>query len=416
MCTVAWSWAANSPVRSTGTSRIPRVWLLDEVSGVTGWTSVLKLALDNTAFGGDTVIATGSRWAADEDIEGNLLAGRPGTSPGRRTRLLLPMTFRNYLAASRPELARPAPVHVSDLQDPSTADVLDSVAFDLDGYDLAWQDYLTCGGFPRAVAEHTRTGAVSTAYLSDLRSWLRADVDPDRPQDSVPRLLDGISQRSTSPLNITAASTALGYPSLDIFVRRLNRLVSSHAAIWCPRREGEHMVAGAQAKLYLTDPLLATLPSRLRPAGPDMTRLTEMTIGVALARAVDDLEEGHWVTGDTIGYARTSGDREVDLGPVTVPSANGPVTTVPLESKWVEQGWKGEARTIDAKFGRASSPPSQSWTPQEASGPCRPPCWCSCSSKFSEPKLARGQSPQFNALEIPRGISCRARARWATFI
>jgi uncharacterized protein len=96
------------------------------------------------------------------------------------------MTFRNYLAASRPDLARPAPVHVSDLQDPSTADVLDSVAFDLDGYDLAWQDYLTCGGFPRAVAEHTRTGAVSTAYLSDLRSWLRADVDPDRPQDFRP--------------------------------------------------------------------------------------------------------------------------------------------------------------------------------------------------------------------------------------
>lgn len=213
------------------------------------------------------------------------------------------MTFREYLAASRPELARPAPVHVSGLQDPGTADVLDSVAFDLDGYDLAWQDYLTCGGFPRAVAEHTRAGAVSTAYLSDLRSWLRADVDPDRPQDSVPRLLDGISQRATSPLNITAASTALGYPSRDIFVRRLNRLVSSHAAIWCPRREGEQLVAGAQAKLYLTDPLLATLPSRLRTGlpGPDMTRLTEMTIGVALARAIDDLEEGRWVTGDTIG-------------------------------------------------------------------------------------------------------------------
>jgi uncharacterized protein len=82
-----------------------------------------------------------------------------------------------------------------------------------------------------------------------------------------------------------------------------------------------------------------------------MTRLTEMTIGVALARAIDDLEEGRWVTGDTIGYVRTSGDHEVDLGPVTVPSADGPVATVPLETKWVEQGWKSEARTIDAKFG-----------------------------------------------------------------
>jgi hypothetical protein len=83
-----------------------------------------------------------------------------------------------------------------------------------------------------------------------------------------------------------------------------------------------------------------------------MTTLTEMATGVALARAIDDVEEGRWVTGDTIGYARTPTGHEVDLGPVTVPSANGPVTTVPLESKWVEQGWKGEARTIDAKFGR----------------------------------------------------------------
>jgi uncharacterized protein len=332
----------------------PRVWLLDEISGVPGWTATLKLARDNTAFGGDTVIATGSRWAADEDIEGNLLAGRAGTGPGRRTRLLLPMTFREYLAASRPELARPAPVHVSGLQDHSAANALDAVAFDLDGYDLAWQDYLTCGGFPRAVAEHTRTGGVSLAYLNDLRSWLRADVDPDRPQDSVPRLLDGLSQRATSPLNITATSTVLGYPSRDIFARRLNRLVSSCAAIWCPRREGEQAVPGAQAKLYLTDPLLAALPARLRTGlpAPDMTTLTEMATGVALARAIDDLEEGRWVTGDTIGYARTPTGQEVDLGPVTVPSANGPVTTVPLESKWVEQGWKGEARTIDAKFGR----------------------------------------------------------------
>jgi predicted AAA+ superfamily ATPase len=214
--------------------------------------------------------------------------------------------------------------------------------------------YLTCGGFPRAVAEHTRIGAVSTAYLNDLRSWLRADVDPDRPQDSVPRLLDCISQRAASPLSITATSTALSYPSRDIFVRRLNRLVSSHAAIWCPRREEEQAVPGAQAKLYLTDPLLASLPSRLRTGlpRPDMTRLTEMTIGVALARTIDDLEEGRWVTGDTIGYVRTSGEHQVDLGPVTVPSANGPAVTVPLESKWVEQGWKGAARTIDGKYGR----------------------------------------------------------------
>jgi uncharacterized protein len=329
-----------------------RVWLLDEISGVTGWTATLKLARDTTAFGGDTVIATGSRWADSEDVQGNLLAGRAGTVPGRRTRLLLPMTFRDYLIASRRQVPALDAVHVSDLQSPEVAKALDAIAFDIDAYDLAWQDYLTCGGFPRAVAEHTRNGAVSEIYLNDLKSWMRTDVDPEGPQDSVPRLLSVISQRASSPLNITHAAEALGYKSRDVTERRLNRLVASHAALWCPRRDGDRTILGAQSKLYLTDPLLASLPSRLR-AGmptPDMTRLTEMAIGVAMARAIDDLEEGRWVSGDTIGYARTASDREVDLGPVTVPSAAGPVTTVPVESKWVDHGWRSEALTIDGKF------------------------------------------------------------------
>ena len=332
----------------------PRVWLLDEISGVSGWTATLKLARDTTEFGGDTVIATGSRWAAGEDVQGNLLAGRAGTTPGRRTRLLLPMTFRDYLIASRRQVPALNAVHVSDLQSPDVAKALDAIAFDIDAYDLAWQDYLTCGGFPRAVAEHTRNGAVFDNYLGDLKSWLRTDVDPDGPQDSVPRLLSTISERATSPLNITNTAKELGYKSRDITERRLNRLVSSQAALWCPRRDGDKIIVGAQSKLYLTDPLLASLPSRLRSGmpAPDMTRLTEMAIAVAMARSIDDLEEGRWVSGDTIGYARTLNDREIDLAPISVPSAAGPVTTVPVESKWVDHGWKSEALTINGKFGR----------------------------------------------------------------
>ncbi|MEJ7756449.1 MAG: hypothetical protein WKF83_09130 [Nocardioidaceae bacterium] len=235
----------------------PRVWLLDEISGVSGWTATLKLARDTTEFGGDTVIATGSRWAAGEDVQGNLLAGRAGTTPGRRTRLLLPMTFRDFLVASRRKVPVLEPVHVSELQSPAVARALDAIAFDVDAYDLAWQDYLTCGGFPRAVAEHTRNGAVSDNYLGDLKSWLRTDVDPEGPQDSVPHLLSVIAERATSPLNIAHTAEELGY-SRAIAERRFNRLVSSHAALWCPRRDGEKLVVGAQSKLYLIDPLLAS--------------------------------------------------------------------------------------------------------------------------------------------------------------
>ena len=84
-----------------------------------------------------------------------------------------PMNFRDFVAATRPELVRPDAVHPADLQSPKVAAALDELAFDIDGYDLAWQDYLTAGGFPRAVFERTTNGAVSDTYLRDLAGWLR---------------------------------------------------------------------------------------------------------------------------------------------------------------------------------------------------------------------------------------------------
>jgi predicted AAA+ superfamily ATPase len=245
-------------------------------------------------------------------------------------------------------------VHPSQLQHADVAATLHRFAFDVDAYDLAWQDYLTCGGFPRAVAEHGRTGGVSLAYIRDLAAWLRRDVDPDAPTESLPHVLDTLSAGATSPLNIAATAVELGFPSREVFDLRLRRLIAAHAALLCPRREADKPVAGSQAKLYLTDPLLAWLPSRLRAGldDPDMTKLTEATLGIGLARAIDNLDEGRWINGDTIGYARTLSDNEIDLAPVSIPSYAGTDLTVPVESKWVDHGWRAEARVIDGKYKR----------------------------------------------------------------
>jgi hypothetical protein len=83
-----------------------------------------------------------------------------------------------------------------------------------------------------------------------------------------------------------------------------------------------------------------------------MTGLTEMAIGVSLARTIDTLEEGRWLSADTRGYSRTKSGNEIDLAPVSVPTSAGVDATVPLECKWVDQGWRSAARTIDGKYGR----------------------------------------------------------------
>jgi hypothetical protein len=56
------------------------------------------------------------------------------------------------------------------------------------------------------------------------------------------------------------------------------------------------------------------------------------TLGVALARAVEDAAEGRWLEGDTVGFSRTESGNEVDLSPLPLP--DGAQMSVPIESKW----------------------------------------------------------------------------------
>jgi uncharacterized protein len=333
----------------------PRVWLFDEITGVAGWSAVIKAARDGTPLGDDTVVATGSRWADKDETTRNLLAGRAGTGDARRVRHLFPMTFRDYVRATQPGLHCPASTHPASLQDDRIREELDDLRFAVDDYDLAWQGYLTCGGFPRAVAEHTRSGAVSDAYLRDIGAWLQGDVDPEAPPDSVPHLLAELAARSSSPLNATNTARTLGYPSRQTFDVRIRRLVASFAAVTCPRHgESGRVVPGSQTKVYLSDPILAWLPSRLRAglAEPDFTQLTEAMIGIGLARVIDALDEGRWMAADTIGYVRTASGKEIDLAPVPVPSDAGSLSTIPIESKWIDQGWRSEAKVIEGKYSR----------------------------------------------------------------
>lgn len=332
-----------------------RVWLLDEVTGIDDWTATLKYLRDNTAMGDDTVVCTGSSWSNTGDVERDLLAGRAGSTTGRRTRLLFPMRFRDVLAATRPELAAPGPLGAWRLQSPEARTIAEDLELASDDYDLAWQSYLTSGGFPRAVAEHTRDGSVSQSFLEDLAAWLHREVDHNAPPDSIPRLLSELQQRSTSPLNRRSTAEQLGYPSAQTFDVRLSRLIRSFAGMWCHQVDDSGTrIAGAQSKFYLSDPLLGWLGHHLRAGLPEptMTALTETALAIATAISIDDMQPGRWISGDTIGYARTGKGNEVDLGPVPVPTSGQAEPTTPLEAKWVSQGWRAEARVVEGKYGR----------------------------------------------------------------
>jgi len=174
--------------------RRPRIWLFDEVTQVPGWTATVKAARDGTGFGDDTVVLTGSRWVNNNDIAADLFVGRAGQTDHRRLRILLPMTFRNYLSVSGRDLPTLDRVHPTQLQSQQARGLLEPVQFDVDQYDIAWQEYMTCGGFPRAVAEQIKSGGVSQAFARDLHAWISSDVEPDGSAESVTNLLAGLDE------------------------------------------------------------------------------------------------------------------------------------------------------------------------------------------------------------------------------
>lgn len=333
----------------------PRAWLLDEVTGVAGWTETLKYLRDNTPLGNDTVICTGSSWDENAQIERDLLAGRAGTTSTWRSRLLHPMSFRAVLTATGREIPLPMRVPPWGLQDAQARAVVESLELYIDELDFAWQAYVTSGGFPRAVAEHYRDGAVSEAFFRDLAAWLHRDVEPAAAEDSVARLLAELQSRSTAPLNRNDTAKTLDYSSRQSFDLRLNRLVQTFAAIWCHQIDDlGRRVPRAQSKLYLADPILAWLGPQVRSGlpEPDFSQLTESCLAVALAQAIDVADSGRWLTNDSIGYLRTGSGNEIDFAPIPARSPSGPTMTTPIEAKWVATGWRSEARTIEGKFGR----------------------------------------------------------------
>ncbi|WP_129666987.1 ATP-binding protein [Phytoactinopolyspora endophytica] len=327
-----------------------RVWIIDEVTSVPEWTSMLKELRDNTPLADDCVIVTGSSAADTNQAVKDLGAGRTGDA-NRPFRTLHPMSFADFVRLRQPEIQLPDLLGPSEILSDQARDVFETWSVLTPDLDTLWQDYLEIGGFPRAVAEHHRLGGVSEDFLDELAAWLKTDIDPTAPAESVDLLLNQLVNDTASPVNARNTAEVLGI-GRDVFLRRVRRMQNTYAVLSCPRRRDSHIVPGAQSKLYLTDPLLAQLPSRRRPGLgiPDMSRQSETALAVSLARAIDATRPGRWEDGDTVGYHRTNSGQEVDFAPIPIAVSEGTSQTVPIESKWVSQGWRREAQTLHTAY------------------------------------------------------------------
>lgn len=327
-----------------------RCWFFDEITYVNDWAAMLKQLRDQTSLRSGCVVATGSSGAKLREAQGEL-AGREGEAGG--VRLLLPMGFRAFTRELYPSLSANLPddrMALADLQSEAAQRLLEPLAVHVDEVALAWERYLSIGGFPRAVADALVRVDVRPGTANGLWNVLAGDVlhvgsMSDR---DIKALLQRFVIGIGSPMNVTSVATSLNIGTRNTLDHRIDRLCAAFYT-WrvATTHNGVNIAHAAQSKLYFIDPLIARLPS-LRDrsiASPDITALSEQQLGVCLLRSIGSTD--HLVVLDETSVL-------VQRNPKTGSEIDfvGPLLQTPIESKYVSQKWRRERKALDKHYGR----------------------------------------------------------------
>lgn len=325
----------------------PRYWFLDEITSVPTWPEAVKWLRDNTAFGEDCVVLTGSS-ARDLADAQKQLAGRLG-SAARPDRLLLPMSFRSFArAVGLAGLPQPDPVRLAEFMNADVDAGFVELLPWLDTLLTTWELFLRVGGFPRAVSDHLTHGEVQEDFIRAL--WDVTAGEAIRGAGTTPAqvqaMLGRLTRSLTSPLAVSSLREDMGVESPHTAKARLQDLVFAYLAWPCHQREGNTPKLSAQSKYYFIDPLMARL-APLRSDGllaeADVSALSEQQLGLELLRTMERQQPGAYAQFSEVMYQKTA-SKEVDFcGPR--------VGRLGFQGKYVDSGWKQEALTLRAAFG-----------------------------------------------------------------
>jgi predicted AAA+ superfamily ATPase len=325
----------------------PRYWFLDEITSVPGWPEAIKWLRDNTAFGEDCVVLTGSS-ARDLAHAQKQLAGRLGRA-ARPDRLLLPMGFRRFAHAMGLDgLPRPEPVRVRDFVSAEVDATFTGLLPWLDELLSVWELYLRVGGFPRAVSDQLAYGEVQEDFTRAL--WDVTAGEALRGAATTPvqvqAMLARLTRSLTTPLSIESLREDMAVDSPHTAKARLQDLVFAYLAWPCHQREGNSPKLSARSKYYFVDPLMARLAA-IRGSEAiveaDASAIVEQQLGLELLRSLEREQPGAYAHFSDVMYQRTS-SKEVDFcGPRFGRSG--------FEGKYVDSRWKRESLTLRAAFG-----------------------------------------------------------------
>ena len=337
-------------VATTSIGLASRYWFIDEITSTQGeWWSVIKDLRDNTVFGDDCVVLTGSsNRNLDEAIKA--FAGRRGSAVDP-DRCLLPMTFREFCGSTR-FVDQPVPaLRPDELLSEMARDVWQSLVPATDDLVAAWQAYLEVGGYPKAVSDWRARNHVEPSTWGALWDVVRGEAVTDQVNGSaVAAVMGAVARRLTSTFAVRPTAEDLGMRH-ETLERRIDALIQAFLVWRCPAADPRGRAdPGRQSKLYFLDPLVARVPELLVKAAPiDTTHLNEQQLGVSLNTWNERARSGSIRSGDWVTHYR-SGQAEIDF--VGRCADTGDRAT-PIEGKYISGSWKREALSIrNSVFGR----------------------------------------------------------------
>lgn len=331
----------------TRTAEGPRYWMVDEITAVRDWPAVIKDLRDDTALHDDCLVLTGSSAREFRQATKNLAGRRGGVRDSDR--LLLPMSFRTFCGAigvvGVPALGPFAP---RDLMSRGARAAYDELEVWSDELTQAWESYLLIGGFPRSVRDFINHGDVQEDFINDMWDVIRGEAirATSLSDTEILTFLARVGETMTSRLNASAVAREAGLGNNHRVNDRINDLFFAFLAWQIFQNNDGKPNTRAHRKVYFTDPLISRIAHHLnsRHYRPDDTRLSEQQIGLLVARAIERQRRGSFLAADGVLYERTATDNEIDFV--------GPDLGLPIESKYVNSGWKREAQTAEAAYGR----------------------------------------------------------------
>ena len=321
----------------------PRYWFIDEVTSCRGqWWSVLKNLRDNTNFGNDCVVLTGStNQNLDEAIKA--FAGRRGhiDDPDR---CLLPMNFGEFCRSLGIDLPSIEGLRADQLMSTRALDTWRTLAPYTDDLGAAWQTYLEVGGYPKAVGDWRRTNQVGTPTWRALWDVVRGDaITSGMNEDILGAVIDGIGVRLTSPTSILGFAEEVGV-ARETLTKRIEALASSFLVWRSPRADNSGRAdLRKQGKYYFLDPMIAKLPQLVNGRSQvDITRMNEQQLGVALLQWNERVRPGSIRSGEWITHYRND-KSEVDF---VGRCADLGTPMTPVEGKYVSDSWRQESLSL----------------------------------------------------------------------